>query len=288
MDTKAEEQFKALQYILTLKEQGFLSVEEYNHRRIQIIDRLTLTTSSVDFSTPSSILSLSSRVSNLEQQIDCEGQSFPLELKPFPPLPNQLTKPPETAKRVSIINTTGNSLLSPTKPTAAPVDPNDESNYLPTLLSKFNELSTVWSKLEDDTMRQFFVRYALFEPELKRRLDLNTVELSLTMKQSILLSSYEELQQTAKLFGQLQQSTTVLDKQPIQNIEQFRSNINKHNELLQISTEQAAKLNDQIEQFVTIYNQLMDFISRKFVNWDSQLKKWESIVDKLAASKQKK
>jgi hypothetical protein len=229
-----------------------------------------------------SVISLLNRVSQLEQSILCNSPSVPIEQPNFPALPNSFTQPPEPIKpRLSVISSTASGLTSPTKPTEASQEP----HYLHNLLSKFNELSEVWSKLEDDSMRQFFVKYALFEPQMNRKLDLNTNDLSLTMKQSVILTSYDQLQTAAAQFEEVQKLLPILDKQPLQNIEQFTNNIHKHSILLQQSAAYADKLNGQIEQFVTLYNQLIDHISRKFVNWDAQLKKWENSVDQLIAKR---
>jgi hypothetical protein len=230
----------------------------------------------------SSMFSLLSRISSLEQSIYVDAKSVPIEPPQLPALPAALTVPPEPVRRISIIGASA-SLLSPKSPS-----PSLEPQFLPNLLSKLDELSMVWGRLEDETMRNFFVKYTIYEPELMRKLDLNTHELSTVMKQAILLSSYNELVSTGEQLKQLQQLQTEMEKQPFNNIHTFAQTVQSQNQIFRVQHSQALILHSQIEQFLTLYNQLMDYISRKFVNMDATIKKWETIVDKIAQTKSKK
>lgn len=247
----------------------------------------------------SSVLALIQRISSIEHSITVDSPSLPIQTIDYPALPptfSQVLDPSSSTsnsasgslanKRSSLIN----SLTSPSNSTSgssiriATTQPNPFHD----LLSKFNELNSVWHRLEDDTMRNFFVQYSLWENEFGKKLEPVSTANTLTYKQSVLLTSYEQLLKTAELFNTLHSLLPVLDKQPLPNLVQFQTNISTHHQVLLVQAHHAQKLTEQIENFVTLYNQLMDHISRKFVHWDAQINKWENVVDQLVAKKQER
>jgi len=144
------------------------------------------------------------------------------------------------------------------------------------------ELHAQWKRMADSAFQRFFTKYEELTWLLESESSAATLALSTSAKRSVLTSGARDFAHTARLLEAATKLLPTLDAQPIQNLPSVVSALRNVCVLVEARTSAAQKLHNEIDQFIDLYNSVMDMLARKFLLFDAKLSQWEAMVDAKA------
>jgi len=163
-------------------------------------------------------------------------------------------------------------------------DSKEELAKTPSIVAELSELTAKFRKFEDKTFSAFFKKYGESSGVLESNAELRSLLLSLEMKEAVVLSCSKDLNQTQKLLEHIQSLTHLLDKVPIQNLDQYLIRLAQLQLNLDSAATVTATLHHQVQAFVDSYFQYISLTSNKFVLWDATITRFEQMVDQALAT----
>mmetsp|Transcript_22588 Transcript_22588/g.31826 ORF Transcript_22588/g.31826 Transcript_22588/m.31826 type:complete len:189 (+) Transcript_22588:35-601(+) len=143
------------------------------------------------------------------------------------------------------------------------------------LVQRLEELDGEWKSLEDPTFRDFFEKYKGLSDLLNTDIELKELLISNTMKESILLSGFEDFESTAQKLDAVKSLQGVVDKTPIDNINEVQKRLSAMEAAMNVRADAVAKFHADVESFFDAYNKIINLMSQKFLLWDSAISSWE-------------
>ncbi len=134
-----------------------------------------------------------------------------------------------------------------------------------------------------------YLEYALFVvPTLDRVVwwdSSNLSESHIEQQERIIASAADMVTRTADLLQRMQTLLPVLETTSFENVEAFDQRCTKLQASLTTQSYQAATFHLRLSQYISVYNQVIDFTSKQFIYWDQQVTLMEKQVDKLLEQK---
>eukprot|EP00823_Brevimastigomonas_motovehiculus_P008273 TRINITY_DN7556_c0_g1_i1.p1 TRINITY_DN7556_c0_g1~~TRINITY_DN7556_c0_g1_i1.p1 ORF type:complete len:216 (-),score=63.31 TRINITY_DN7556_c0_g1_i1:565-1212(-) len=146
---------------------------------------------------------------------------------------------------------------------------------------KLSELYTKWNKISTVApFRDFFAKYESLSSSLEQEgVDMRILLLTNEMKKTLLLSGWKDFVTTAQQLETVDKSRSIFDKWPTDSLVKLKERLPEMEVKSQQKYDLALKTHQKVEQLLDTYNEMVNLLSRRVLDWDAELSRYEYIIN---------
>jgi len=137
---------------------------------------------------------------------------------------------------------------------------------------------------KDKALKQLLDKCVEMEEVLNGDTDMRQLLTSAEVKEQVVLSSADDVSNTAKQLEALQGLLPLMDegRVPIEGLARFVASLQAQERVTSGIAERAGAIHAELEGLIDSYNEIVNLMSRKLLSYTSSVSRWEEQLDSMA------